>query len=428
MQMEEAKEGKITEEMRTVAKDEMLSEREICKLLAKGKIVIVKNILRKNVHPIGIGYKLFTKINTNVGTSSDVCDAKLEVEKARIAVKYGSDTIMDLSTAGNLDEIRKKIIASVNVPVGTVPIYQAAMEAIRKYGSIVEMTADDIFKVIEKHLKDGVDFITVHCGVTRRIVDRLKRHPRKMGIVSRGGCFLAAWIKYNEEENPLYKEFETLLSLAREYDICLSLGDGLRPGCLEDADDWYQKQELFTVSKLVEKARKMNVQSIVEGPGHMPLNRIVKNVKLQKKLCKGAPYYVLGPLVTDIGCPYDHIAGAIGGALAGLAGADFLCVVTPSEHLGIPMVDDVREGVIASKLAAHSADIVKLGEKARKKDDEISSLRSMLKWDEQFNKCIDPEKAERIYKRIPSKSNACTMCGENCVFLLMKKYFKNNKC
>ncbi|MDI6826137.1 MAG: phosphomethylpyrimidine synthase ThiC [Candidatus Aenigmarchaeota archaeon] len=427
MQMEEAKKGRITEEMKVVAKDETLEPNKIRALIAKGHAIILKNVVRKNVHPIGIGSKLFTKINTNVGTSVDLCDIDLEIEKAKIAVKFGSDTVMDLSTAGDLDNIRKRIIDSINVPFGTVPVYQAAIEAVKKHGSIVDMTSDEIFKVIEKHLKDGVDFITVHCGVTKRIVDRLEKHPRKMGIVSRGGCFLAAWIKHNGEENPLYKDFETLLNLAKEYDVCLSLGDGLRPGCLEDASDWYQNQELLNVGKLVDIARKMNVQTIVEGPGHMPLNHIIKNVRLEKRVCKGAPYYVLGPLVTDMGCPYDHIVGAIGGTLAGLAGADYLCVVTPSEHLGIPMVEDVKEGVIASKLAAHSTDIVKLGKKMRKKDEDISSARAMLKWNEQFKNCIDPEKAEKIYKRIPTKSNACTMCGENCALLMMKEYLKGNK-
>jgi len=426
MQMEDAKKGKITEEMRIVAKDEIISEKKLCQLVAKGHVVITKNLVRKNVHPIGIGSKLFTKINTNVGTSADFTDVNTEIEKAKIAVKFGSDTVMDLSTGGDLDRTRKQIIDSINVPIGTVPIYQAATEA-TKHGSIVDMSEDEIFKVIEKHLKDGVDFITVHCGVTEEIVDRLEKHPRKTGIVSRGACFLAAWIKHNKEENPLYKDFDVLLNLAREYDVCLSLGDGLRPGCLEDASDWYQNQELFNIGKLVEIARKVNVQTIVEGPGHMPLNHIVKNVKLQKKVCKGAPYYVLGPLVTDMGCPYDHLVGAIGGALAGLAGADFLCVVTPSEHLGIPMVEDVKEGVIASKLAAHSADIVKLGKKAMKKDVDISSARAALKWDEQFKNCIDPEKAEKIYKRIPTKSNGCTMCGENCTYLITRKFLKSNK-
>jgi phosphomethylpyrimidine synthase len=427
MQMEEAKKGKITEEMKIVAGDEMLSEKKICQLVAKGHAIITKNVVRKNVHPIGIGSKLFTKINTNVGTSADLCDVNLEIEKAKIAVKFGSDTVMDLSTAGDLDEVRRKIIDSVNVPIGTVPIYQAGLEAIKKHGSIVDMTADEIFKVIEKHLKNGVDFITVHCGLTKSIVDRLVKHPRKMGIVSRGGCFLAAWMKHNQEENPLNKDFDTLLNIAKEYDVCLSLGDSLRPGCIEDASDWYQNQELFNLGKLVDIARKNNVQTIIEGPGHMPLNHIVDNVKLEKRVCKGAPYYILGPLVTDIGCPYDHISGAIGGALAGLAGADFLCVVTPSEHLGIPLVEDVKEGVIASKLAAHSVDIAKLGKKAIKKDEEISSARAMLKWDVQFKSCIDPERAEKIYNRIQTKSNGCTMCGENCALLLMREFLKNNK-
>jgi phosphomethylpyrimidine synthase len=427
--MREAKKRKITEEMRIVAKDEEIPVRKLCRLVAKGHVVITRNVNRKNVHPIGIGSSLFTKINTNVGTSVDLCKPSLEVKKAKIAVEFGSDTVMDLSTAGNLDRIRKRILDSINVPVGTVPIYQAAIEAIKKYGSIVDMTSDLIFEVIEKHLKDGVDFITVHCGVTKKIVDRLARKPRKMGIVSRGGCFLAAWIMHNGKENPLYENFEILLEIAKEYDACLSLGDGLRPGCIEDANDWYQREELFTIGKLVKIARKANVQTIVEGPGHMPLDLVADNIQLEKGVCDGAPYYVLGPLVTDVACPYDHIAGAIGGALAGLAGADFLCVVTPSEHLGIPLVDDIKEGVIASKLAAHAVDIVKLGRKARRKDEEMASARARLRWDEQFKRCIDPEKARKIYERVPTKSKACTMCGDNCALLILRKYLKTkSKC
>jgi len=425
MQMEDAKKGMITAEMRIVAKDEQLHPNKICRLVAKGHAVITRNLNRKNVHPIGIGKNLFTKINTNVGTSADFCDVNLEVEKAKVAVKYGSDTIMDLSTAGNLGEIRKKIIKSVKVPFGTVPIYQAAIEAIEKHGTILDMDEDLIFDVIERHLKDGVDFVTVHCGVTKRIVERMKKKPRKMGIVSRGGCFLASWILHNDQENPLYKNFDYLLEIAKKYDACLSLGDGLRPGCLEDASDWYQKQELFTLGKLVERARKENVQTIVEGPGHLPLDHIVDNIKLEKKVCKEAPFYVLGPLVTDIACPYDHISGAIGGAIAGMAGADYLCVVTPSEHLGLPFVNDIKEGTIAAKIAAHSVDIVKLGKKARKTDEEIASARAKLKWNEQFKRCVDPEKAKKIFKRIPSKTNACTMCGDKCALLVLKKYLKS---
>jgi len=425
MQMQDAKKGKITNEMRIVARDEQLHPNKICRLVAKGHAVITCNLTRKNVHPIGIGKNLFTKINTNVGTSADLCDVNLEIEKAKIAVKFGSDTVMDLSTAGDLHEIRKKLINSVNVPFGTVPIYQAAIESNGKHGSILDMNEDLIFNVIEQHLKDGVDFITVHCGVTKRIVERMRKKPRKMGIVSRGGCFLASWILHNKQENPLFKNFDNLLEIAKKYDACLSLGDGLRPGCLEDASDWYQKQELFTLGKLVERARKENVQTIVEGPGHLPLDHIVDNIKLEKKVCKEAPFYVLGPLVTDIACPYDHISGAIGGAIAGLAGADYLCVVTPSEHLGIPFVDDIKEGTIAAKIAAHAVDIVKLGSKARKKDEEIASARAKLKWNEQFKRCIDPEKAERIHNRIPSKSSACTMCGDKCALLLLKKYIKS---
>jgi len=426
MQMKDAKKGKITKEMKVIAKDEKINPKKLCQLVAKGHVVITRNIKRKNVHPIGIGSGLFTKINTNIGTSVDLCDFDLEVKKAKTAVKFGADTIMDLSTGGNLDRIRKRILNSVNVPVGSVPIYQAGIESFKKYDSLVEMTDDLIFKVIEKHLKSGIDFITVHCGVTKKIIERMKKNPRKMGIVSRGGCFLASWILHNKKENPLYRRFDTLLEIVKEYDACLSLGDGLRPGCLEDSNDWYQNQELFTIGKLVKIARKANVQTIVEGPGHMPLDQIADNVKLEKKVCDGAPYYVLGPLVTDIGCPYDHIVGAMGGIIVGLAGADYLCVVTPSEHLGLPMVEDIKEGTIASKLAAHAVDVVKLGDKARKRDKDISSARAKLKWDEQFKKCIDPERAKKIYERISTKSKACTMCGDKCALLILRRHLKKS--
>ncbi|MGC9345392.1 MAG: phosphomethylpyrimidine synthase ThiC, partial [Candidatus Bathyarchaeales archaeon] len=363
-QMKAAKKGRITEEMRIVAKNEEESPQSIRQRLAEGTVIITRNVRHENVHPIGIGKGLRTKINANIGTSPDLCDLDLEVEKAKIAVKYGADTIMDLSISGDLDKIRRTILKTVNVPIGTVPIYQTAIEVAKKKGSIMHMTEDDIFKTIEKHAKDGVDFMTVHCGVTQQIVKRLAKHPRLMGIVSRGGTFLAAWILHHKKENPLYANYDYLLEIAAEYDFALSLGDGLRPGCIFDSTDWPQVQELLTIGDLVERARAANVQAMVEGPGHLPLNDIEANVQLEKSICKGAPFYVLGPVVTEIAPGYDHIVGAIGGAIAGLAGADFLCYLTPSEHLGLPTLEDVKEGVIATKIAAHAVDIVKLGFKA----------------------------------------------------------------
>jgi phosphomethylpyrimidine synthase len=424
-QMEAAKRGQITEEMRIVAKDEGESPEVICQRIAEGTVIITRNIQHENVRPIGIGKGLHTKVNANIGTSRDLCDLKLEVEKAKIAVKYGADTIMDLSTAGDLDEVRKAIIKAVNVPVGTVPIYQAAIEAAEKKGAIIHMTEDDIFKTIEKHAKDGVDFMTVHCGVTQQIVKKLAKHPRLMGVVSRGGTFLAAWMLHHGKENPLYANYDYLLEMAKKYDFALSLGDGLRPGCIFDSTDWAQIQELLTIGELVERARAENVQVMVEGPGHLPLSDVVANVQLEKAICKGAPFYVLGPVVTEIAPGYDHIVGAIGGALAGLAGADFLCYLTPAEHLGLPSPEDVKEGVIATKIAAHAVDIVKLGAKASAKDLAMAKARASLDWKGQFENSIDPEKARKIHGRVKPKSpRTCSMCSEYCAIKILRDALK----
>lgn len=414
-QVEAAKRGQITEEMKTVAKCEDESPQAICQRIAEGTVIITRSIKRDNVHPVGVGKGLRTKVNANIGTSPDLCDLKLEIAKAEVAVRYGADTIMDLSTAGNLDEIRKAIIAAVNVPIGTVPIYQAAVEAAKKKGAIIHMTEDDMFKTIEKHAMDGVDFMTVHCGVTHQIIKKLAKHPRLMGVVSRGGAFLAAWMLHHNRENPLYANYDYLLELAKKYDFVISLGDGLRPGCIFDSTDWAQIQELFNIGELVKRARAANVQVMVEGPGHLPLNDVAVNVQLEKSICGGAPLYVLGPVVTEIAPGYDHIVGAIGGALAGLAGADFLCYLTPAEHLGLPSLEDVKEGVIATKIAAHAADIAKLGRKAAMRDLAMVKARANLNWKGQFENAIDPEKAKKFHERIKSKSlEACSMCSEYC--------------
>lgn len=424
-QMEAAKQGKITEEMRIVAKDEEETPETICKRVAAGTVIIARNIRRENVHPIGIGEGLRTKINTNIGTSPDLCDVKLEIEKAKIAVKYGTDTIMDLSTCGNLDEIRRAVLKAVDVPVGTVPIYQTAIEAAKNRGAIVNMTEDDIFNTIEAHAKDGVDFITVHCGITQQIVEHIVKHPRVMGIVSRGGSFLAVWMLHNKKENPLYANYDYLLEIAKKYDMTLSLGDALRPGSIFDGTDWPQIQELLTIGTLVERARNENVQVMVEGPGHLPLNQIEANVQLEKSICKGAPFYVLGPVVTEIAPGYDHIVGAIGGAIAGLAGADFLCYLTPAEHLGLPSLEDVREGVIATKIAAHAVDVAKLGAKASKRDFAIARARANLDWRIQFENALDPEKARKMRGRVKLKSpEACSMCSQYCAIKLLKETLK----
>jgi len=424
-QMKAAKTRQITEEMRTVAKEEDETPEKICRRVAAGTVVITRNIERKNVIPIGIGEGLLTKINANVGTSADLCDPSLEVEKAKIAVKYGADTVMDLSTSGNLDEIRRAILNAVNVPIGTVPIYQTAIEATKNKGAIIHMDEDDIFNTIERHAKDGVDFMTVHCGVTQQIIKRIARHPRLMGIVSRGGTFLAAWILHHNKENPLYANFNYLLEIAKKYDFALSLGDGLRPGCIFDATDWPQVQELLTIGELVERARAADVQALVEGPGHIPLNQIESNVQLEKSVCKGAPFYVLGPVVTEIAPGYDHVVGAIGGTLAGLAGADFLCYLTPAEHLGLPTLEDVKEGVIVTKIAAHAVDIVKLGAKASNSDLTMAKARANLDWKKQVENALDSEKAKKIRSRIRLKSpETCSMCSQYCAIKILKEALK----
>ncbi len=425
-QMKVAKEGYETEEMRVVALEEGESPQTIRRRVAEGTVIITRNIRRENVHPIGIGKGLRTKVNANIGTSPDICDLNLEIEKAKVAIKYGADTIMDLSTGGNLDDIRRAILKVVNVPVGTVPIYQAAIEAARKKGSIVHMTEDDIFNTIEKHAKDGVDFMTVHCGVTKKIVEKLAKQPRLMGIVSRGGTFLAAWILHNDEENPLYRNYDYLLEIAAKYDFALSLGDGMRPGCIFDSTDYFQISELLTIGELVERARNANVQSMVEGPGHLPLNHVEANVKLAKAICKEAPFYVLGPVVTEIAPGYDHIVGAIGGAIAGLAGADFLCYLTPAEHLALPSLEDVKEGVIATRIAAHAADIAKLGAKTYARDLEMAKARAELNWKKQIEISIDPEKAMKIRGKAKLKSpETCSMCSEFCAIKILKEALKS---
>jgi len=417
--------GEATAEMRLVADEENESVEKIRRRVAAGTLIIARNVRREKVHPVGIGEGLHTKVNTNIGTSPDMTDINMEIEKAKVAVKYGTDTIMDLSINGDLDKVRRAILNAIDVPLGTVPIYQAAIEVIRQKGSIMHMTEDDVFSVIEKHAKDGVDFMTVHCGITRRVVEHLVRHPRMMGIVSRGGTFLAAWMIHNEKENPLYANYDYLLEIAQKYDFTLSLGDALRPGCIFDATDNVQIQELLTIGELVERARKANIQAMVEGPGHLPLDHVEANVKLEKSLCKGAPFYVLGPVVTEIAPGYDHIVGAIGGALAGMAGADFLCYLTPAEHLTLPSVEDVKEGVIVTKIAAHAADIVKLGAKAYGRDLAMAKARANLDWKAQFENAVDPDKAKRYRGRFKLKSpEACSMCSEYCAIKILKEALK----
>jgi phosphomethylpyrimidine synthase len=426
MQMAEAKRGNVTPEIEAVARDEGKPVEFVLRRLAAGRVVIPRNIRRDGVQVKGIGEGLRTKINANVGTSPDYVNIEEEIEKARIAVKYGADTIMDLSIGGDIDEVRRRILKAVSVPVGTVPIYQAGIEAASR-GDVVDMSSDDIFNAIRKHAQDGVDFVTVHCGVTRAAVETLKRSGRLLDVVSRGGSFLAAWVVHHGEENPLYKEFDYLLELAREFDLTLSLGDGMRPGCLADASDTAQFQELLTLGELVERAWARDVQVIVEGPGHLPLDHIEANVRIEKAVCKGAPFYVLGPLVTDIAPGYDHLVGAIGGAIAAWAGADYLCYVTSAEHLCLPSVDDVREGVVAAKIAAHAADIVKgIGMES---DNAMAKARRELDWARQFELAVDPEKARELRKRKPPTIDpkVCAMCGKWCAIRMVDAYLKKTQ-
>ncbi|MCP8311430.1 MAG: phosphomethylpyrimidine synthase ThiC [Candidatus Methylarchaceae archaeon HK02M1] len=421
-----ARRGKVTEEVRQVAHDEGISAEKLRGDIANGRAVIMYNGL-KDSKPLGIGEGLRTKVNANIGNSPDICDLNLELEKAKVAIRYGADTIMDLSTEGDLDLIRNTILKEVRIPLGTVPIYQAYIETIRKYKSPVRMDVDYLFNAIEKHMRDGVAFMTVHCGITLDAVKYIMDHPRLNGIVSRGGAFLAAWMLHHEKENPLYSDYDYILELANKYDVTLSLGDGLRPGSLADSSDYAQFHEALTISKLVKRAWKAGVQVIVEGPGHLPLDQIEANVKIEKTLCNGAPFYLLGPLVTDIASGYDHIAGAIGGAIAAMVGADYLCYVTPAEHLGLPNVEDVRQGVIASKIAAHAADIVKLGERAMKHDLEISEARSLLDWKSQINLSVDPDRAKEIHYRKKSKSGTCTMCGDWCTYKIIERVSRKKR-
>lgn len=424
MQMKEAKSGRATEEMERIAKNEDLRVEEIVREVAEGRIVIPKNVKREELEPIGIGDGLKTKINANVGTSPDYQNIEKEVEKAKTAVKYGADTVMDLSIGGDINKVRKEIISSTNVPIGTVPIYQAGIEAMEEEKNVTNMSSDDIFNAIRKHAEDGIDFTTVHCGVTKDTINSLKERERLMDFVSRGGSFLAAWILHHDEENPLYNEFDYLLEIAQEYDLTLSLGDGLRPGCLADASDKAQFQELFTLGELVKKSREKNVQAMVEGPGHLPLDHIEPNVKLQKNTCNEAPFYVLGPLVTDIAPGYDHIVGAIGGALAAWVGADYLCYVTPSEHLCLPSLEDVKEGVIASKIAAHAADVAKgIGSEL---DEEMSKARKDFDWEKQFEIAMDPEKAKKLRAERPAELDpeTCSMCSDFCALKMVRDYLK----
>ncbi|MFW6036166.1 MAG: phosphomethylpyrimidine synthase ThiC [Halothermotrichaceae bacterium] len=413
--MEIARSGKTNWVMEKVAEDEGVEIEVVRRGVAEGTIVIPYNLLHKKVKPRGIGEGLSVKINANIGTSEGYSDIAGELEKLKIAVNNGADAVMDLSTGYKINKTRKKIIEQSIVPVGTVPIYQATVETQQSGEMIVDMTVDDIFKVIKEQALDGVDFITVHCGLTRKAVEHLQKEGRLSDIVSRGGSFLTGWMVHNNRENPLYEYYDRLLGIAHKYDITLSLGDGMRPGCLADATDRSQVYELLVLSELVDRARDAGVQTMVEGPGHVPFDQIETNIKLEKELCKGAPFYVLGPLVTDIAPGYDHITAAIGGTMAAVSGADFLCYVTPAEHLGLPTIDDVKKGVVASKIAAHAADVANGNKEAILRNRKMAKARKSLDWKEQINLSIDPEITEKLRQthNIEEK-DVCAMCGQYC--------------
>ena len=420
-QLEIARQGRISEEMKICAETEGTTPEFIRKGIENGTIVLVRNNRHISIPPLAVGKGLSTKVNANIGTSKDHNDLALELEKVKISIKASADTIMDLSTGGDIDAIRKAVIRESTVAVGTVPIYQAAARMLDSGRSIVEMTADDLFEAIEANGEDGVDFITVHCGVTLRSVEAIHAEGRLLGIVSRGGSITAHWMKYHQKENPLFAEYDRLIEIARRYDMVLSLGDGLRPGCLADATDRGQIQELIHLGELAKRARDGGVQVMIEGPGHVPLRDIETNILLQKRLCNGAPFYVLGPLPTDIAPGYDHITAAIGGAIAGAAGADFLCYVTPSEHLRLPTLEDVREGVVTSRIAAHIADIAKGLPGALDKDIAMAQHRRDFNWDGQIQMAIDPEKASALLEKSErAKDEGCTMCGELCAIKMGK--------
>ena len=423
-QLDQARAGVTTPEMKTVAEKEHVDVLWLRDQVSQGRVVIPANKRHTLLVPCGIGEGLSIKVNANIGTSSDRAILDEELEKLRVSIKAGADSVMDLSTGGEVDANRRAILKESAIPVGTVPIYQAVVETVEQEGGLIHLTVDKIFEVIERQAEDGVDFMTVHCGLTRDALEMLRKEKRVTDIVSRGGAFLTTWMLHHDKENPLYENYDRLLSIAKKYDITLSLGDGLRPGCLADATDRAQIHELMALGHLTQVAWEQNVQVMIEGPGHIPLNEIETNVIIQKRLCHNAPFYVLGPLVTDIAAGYDHVACAIGGALAGAAGADFLCYVTPAEHLCLPGIEDVREGVVVTKIAAHAADIARGNRIAMERDRQMSLARKKLDWETQLKLAVDPEKARRYREQSPpTEDDVCTMCGKYCAIKQVREYF-----
>jgi len=424
-QFSAAKRGDLTPEMKKVAKEEGLDAGFIREGIAKGEIVIPKNARYKLKEIKAIGQGLTTKVNTNIGTSLDLIDLSFELKKLEVACQAGTDTVMDLSTGGDLDKVRRAIRKASPIPLGTVPIYQAAIESIAEKKAVVKMKQDKIFEVIERQALDGVDFITVHCGLTRSTLERLTSQGRVTDMVSRGGVFLATWMVANDKENPLYAQYDRLLELAKKYDLTISLGDSLRPGCLSDSTDRAQIQELIFLGELTKRAWDQEVQVMIEGPGHIPFMEVKTNILLEKKLCHHAPFYVLGPVVTDIAPGYDHITAAIGGAYAASSGADFLCYVTAGEHLRLPTLEDVKDGVMVTRIAAHVGDISKGVKGAMEWDNQMAKMRKKRDWTRQIELAIDPELAKKMREESkPHTSDVCTMCGDFCALKLMEEVIK----
>ena len=418
-QMDAARKGILTKEMKTVAEKEQFDPGQLMKLVAEGKIAIPANRRHTSLEPNGIGSMLKTKINVNLGTSRDCRDLDLELNKVNDAVAMGAESIMDLSSFGDTQKFRRKLTAECPAIIGTVPIYDAV---VYYHKPLKEITSEEWLKIVEMHAQDGVDFLTIHVGINKNTARRFKEAKRLTNIVSRGGSIIFAWMEMTGEENPFYEHFDRILEICQEYDVTLSLGDACRPGCIDDASDISQIEELITLGELTRRAWEKNVQVMIEGPGHMPLDQIAANMKIQQTICKGAPFYVLGPLVTDIAPGYDHITAAIGGAVAAAAGASFLCYVTPAEHLRLPDRDDVKEGIIASRIAAHAADIAKGIKGAKDWDHKMSEARKRLDWEAMFDLAIDPEKARRYRASAkPEKEDTCSMCGNFCAVKNMNR-------
>lgn len=422
-QMDAARKGIITPQMQIVAKKEKMREEELRELVAQGKVAIPANVGHTSLDPEGVGSMLRTKINVNLGVSRDCKDYDVEMEKVLSAVDLGAEAIMDLSSHGNTQPFRQKLTSECPAMIGTVPVYDSVIHYQRDLGTL---TAQDFIDVVELHAKDGVDFVTLHCGITRKTIDQIKRHKRKMNIVSRGGSLVFAWMSMTGQENPFYfyEYYDQILDICEKYDVTISLGDACRPGCLADASDVCQIEELVRLGELTKRAWDHNVQVMVEGPGHVPLDQVAANMKIQQQICMGAPFYVLGPLVTDIAPGYDHITAAIGGAVAAMSGAAFLCYVTPAEHLALPNVEDTKQGIIASKIAAHAADIAKGIPGARDIDDKMADARRVLDWDAQFACALDPKTAKAIRdSRLPEDdhNDTCSMCGKFCAVRSMNK-------